>query len=450
MIIDMRRDCANPAARSRSDGPRVCSPTTGHGSGAHRFRRDPRVTDLPPFDDADLFDEAGYLRLYPGIAEAMMQGVVDTAWSHYANHGRQEGRLPNDVDPAFYLATYPAIEHDLGRSPTAGDAAPHYITLGRARGYLPNAGAPRAENGAALHSPFGGFWTDQANALDLIQGRLDLGWIRQREAAMLRTFALEGVVEFDRTVDRDQATDAALAVAQAFTGMFPEVLFAPSHAAPEPQPWVPELTEQPVAALDLHMVSRTIRQLLLDKVLTDFLAVIFGSPPRLFESRAFLREAAPPDRDAAWHACSLPLQFVAVTFAVEDSQDGAALVWPGSHRLPDLLWAEEHISLAEAHRANATDLPHAITQREARVRGLLHGQEPRRLDAIAGRRAIRHANLIHAATVPPPPLQRRTLTAWYCPSYVVPCYQESTPARTHFEDGLAFSSGVYPALDPRD
>ncbi|HEX3996566.1 MAG TPA: hypothetical protein VHX39_35810, partial [Acetobacteraceae bacterium] len=78
------------------------------------------MTHLPPFDDADLFDEAGYLRLYPGIAEAMMQGAVDTAWNHYANHGRHEGRLPNDVDPAFYLAAYPAIEQDLGHSPTAG------------------------------------------------------------------------------------------------------------------------------------------------------------------------------------------------------------------------------------------------------------------------------------------------------------------------------------------
>ena len=406
------------------------------------------MTALPPFDDADLFDEAGYLRLYPGIAEAMMQGVVDTAWNHYVQHGQPEGRLPNDVDPAFYLAAYPAVEQDLGRAPTAGDAAPHYITLGRARGYLPNASAPRLENGAALHSPFGGFWTDQANALDLIQGRLDLGWIRQREAAMLRTFALDGIVEFDRVADRDPVTEAALAVAQAFTGMSPDALFAPATATAETQPWRPELTEQSIAALDLHMLSRAIRHLLLDKVLTDFLAMLFGAPPHLIESHAFLRETAPPDRDAATHACSLPLQFVAVTFVLEDSQEGPALTWPGSHRLPDLLWAGQHVSLAEARRANAADLPRAIARREAHVRGLLHGQEPRRLDAVAGRRIIRHGNLIHAVAAPRPPLQRRTLTAWYCPSYVVPCYLETTRARIHHQDGLAFSSGVYPALDP--
>jgi hypothetical protein len=198
------------------------------------------------------------------------------------------------------------------------------------------------------------------------------------------------------------------------------------------------------------MISRAIRHLLLDKVLTDFLALIFGAPPRLIESRAGLRDAAQPDRDVAWHACSLPLQFVAVTFTLEDSQQGAALAWPGSHRLPDLLWAEEHVSLPEARRAGVADLQSAIAQRETRVRSLLHGQEPRQLDAIAGRRTIRHANLIHASTAPQPLLQRRTLTAWYCPSYVVPCYLETMPARIHVRDGLVFSSGVYPELDPGD
>src|SRR5580658_660247 len=91
--------------------------------------RDRPLTDLPPFDDADLFDEAGYLRLYPGVAKAMMQGRIDTAWNHYFRFGRDEGRRPNDVDPDFYLAAYPAMEHDLGHKPTAADAAPHFITL---------------------------------------------------------------------------------------------------------------------------------------------------------------------------------------------------------------------------------------------------------------------------------------------------------------------------------
>jgi hypothetical protein len=331
---------------------------------------------MPPFDEADLFDEAGYLRLYPGIAEAMMQGAVETAWTHYFHHGRHEGRAPNDVDPAFYFAAYPDIARDLGRPPGTEDAAPHYITLGRARGYLPNATAPRVGNAAAMHSPFGGFWTDQANALDLIQGRLDLGWIRRRDAAMLRTFALEGIVELERPNDKERIDGATLAIDQAFTGRFPEMLFAAPGA--EPEPWRPELTERPAAALDPHILSRPVRDLLLDKTVTDFLALLFGARPRLTASRGFLREAAPPERDVAWYAYTLPLQFIAVTFALEETAAGAALVWPGSHRLPDLPWSGGQIALPEARRGKPHGLEQALANREARVRGLVHGQDPRR------------------------------------------------------------------------
>src|ERR1019366_92238 len=106
---------------------------------------------------------------------------------------------------------------DLGRPAAAADPAPHFITLGRARGHLPNAAAPRSWNGAAMPSPFRGLGVDQANALDLIQSRLDRCLLRRREAAMLRTFALEGLVELDRPNDMDRVQAAALMVAQAFT-----------------------------------------------------------------------------------------------------------------------------------------------------------------------------------------------------------------------------------------
>jgi hypothetical protein len=450
MMMDIDPDCGISPIGSRFGEACLLNEATGHGSRARHLRKDLPVTDLPPFDEADLFDEAGYLRLYPGVAAAMMQGLIDTAWNHYHYHGRHEGRQANDLDPDFYLAAYPEVEQDLGHKPSVAEAAPHYIGLGRARGYLPNARAPRAANPAAPNSPFGGFWTDQANALDLIQSRLDLGWIKRRDAAMLRTFALEGIVDLDREFDTDRARESAVIVGQAFTGMFPDLRFDSPASIAEPQPWRPELTEQHVAALDPHMVSSKLRDLLLDKAVTDFLSAIFCAPPKLTASRAFLRESSTPDRDAAWHAYTVPLQFVAATFALEDSDDGAALAWPGSHRLPDLLWAGQHLSLQEARRAGAMDLRPAIARREARVRASLHGQEPRRLKSSAGARTFRHANLIHAATAPEPPLQRRSLTAWYCPSYVTPCHMETTRARTHLHRGFAFSSGVYPALDPLD
>ena len=412
------------------------------------------MTDLPPFDDADLFDEAGYLRLYPGIAQFVMQRRIANAWAHYTSHGREEGRRANDVDPDFYLAAYSEIERDLGHPPTEADAAPHYVTLGRARGYLPNARAARMANGAALASPFGGLWTDQANALDLIQARLELGRLRRRDAAMLRRFALEGIVQLNRPNDEERIRDAAMTVSQAFTGMFPDLLFAvgaPVEASlTEPLPWRPELTEQNTAVLDPHMVSRKIRGLLLDPAVTDFLSLLFDAPPKLTASRGFPRQAAAPERDVAWLAHSLPLQCVAVTFDLEDSDEGLACVWPGSHRLPDLPWCGQHVTLAEAKRSGAMGVGQEMTRRQERVRALVQDQEPRRLNAFSGTRMIRHVNLIHSVDAPSASQQRRTLTAWYCPSYVTPCYTETKAARVHRHDGHAFCSGAYPDLDPLD
>jgi hypothetical protein len=412
------------------------------------------VTEPPPPDDIDPFDEAGYLRLHPGLVGAMMRGELTDPRSHYLHHGRAEGRRPNDVDPGFYLAAYPDVADDLGRPPTDADAAPHYLALGRARGYLPNAAAPRAVNGAAPASPFGGFWTDQANALDLIQGRRDLGWLDDGQAAALRRFALEGGLEIGTPMDGDRLRETALFVDQIFTGRFPEMLFAP-HPLGEPgEAWRPELVARPIAALDPHMFSRALRTTLLAPAVTDLLALIFEAPAQLTTSRAFLRQEATPDRDAAWIGHSLPSRFAAVTFFLDDTGEGTEAarlaIWPGSHRLPDVLWSDAHVSWSEARRARAPNLASAQTRREERINALPRERAPRVLTPSAGTRFLRHANLIHGEGMPEPPARQRTLTAWYCPSFVMPLPQEATRARRHARDGVRFSSGVYPAMDPRD
>jgi len=220
-------------------------------------------------------------------------------------------------------------------------------------------------------------------------------------------------------------------------------------------PWSPGLTPLNVAALDPHMISGAVRALLLDPAVTAFLALLFDAPPRLTASRVSLRQTAFPERDVAFLSHTLPLQCVAVTFDLENPGDqedapaGEMLVWPGSHHLPDLIWGHEHVTFSEAaarrHRSRSGD-----SNREKAVRDLLGAREPRRLETSAGTRMIRHANLVHAVTAPEPPWQRRSLTGWYCPAYVSPCYAETVGPRTHTRDGIVFSSGVYPDLDPLD
>lgn len=407
------------------------------------------LTDLPPLDEIDVFDEAGYLRLNPGILAAVAQGIVDTAWNHYLSHGKEEGRQPNDVDPAFYLTAYPEIAADLGRPPEAADAAPHYVTLGRARGYLPHAAAPRPAGGTATASPFGGFWTDRGDGLDVIQARLELGRLTRSEARALRNFARDGIMKMENVPAQDQIEDVRTAIDQMFCGTFPELLFGPPPPATGAEPWRAELTEQDVAALDPHMLSRPVRTMLLDPEICQILTVLFDAPPRLTHSRAFLRQNVPPDRDAAWFGHTRPVEFVAVTVALEVDQTGSAFAWRGTHRAPDLSWPGGYVALSDAMRTHAPWVAEALAHRAGRVAALIDGREALGLDTMPGSRFVRHAYTIHSVEAPAPPVQQRSLTGWYCPSYVQPCYKESGPARDHRQGGFLFSSGYYRDIDPR-
>ena len=394
------------------------------------------MTDPPPFHDDDLFDEAGYARLYPGLAEAVMRGTLDSLWFHYVQHGRAEGRPGNDVDPAFYRAAYPEMAQDLDRPPEPGDAAAHYVTLGRARGYLPHAAAPRPANGAAPASPFGVLWTDQANALDLIEGRRALGRIGARQAAWLRRFALDGFSGMEEPAGPDRTEAAARAVDQAFAGGMSDLLFDCPELDPAPLPWREEMRGHPVSVLDPHMAHAAIRALACDPAVAEALSLLFDAPPRLVASAATLGRALPPSRDVARLALSLPLGGAAVRFSLGESTEGKVVVWPASHHLPDLPFADGSLTAPDGQ-------PDAAWT--GALFALLRDRPALAIPNTAGGRVIRHLALAHAAEAAG---RRATLTAWYCPAHVAPCYQERMPVRWHAQGGMAFASGVYPGMEP--
>jgi hypothetical protein len=404
------------------------------------------VTDLPPADAIDLFDEAGYLRLYPGIAEAIMRGDAISARDHYLEFGRAEGRQPNDVDPTFYLAAYPTIQNDLGRLPEPADAARHFVTLGRARGYRPNAAAPRPANGAAHFSPFGGGWLDHGDALDMISARGRLGRLRPWEAEILGRFATDGHAWFDRPMDNDKMTAAAQAIEQAFGGRWPAARFISDEASGDVRSWDPGLVAHPAMVLDPHMLSEAVRAIVLDPRLMAFLALMFDAPACLTFSRAGLRQTWSPDRDVAWFSHSQPLRFLAVTFCLEEAATDLISVWPGSHRLPDLPWRDGCPVLDDARRMGPVDLE----RRAADVARLIRDRTSMALEMKFGDRLIRHANLVHMMRAPAPARRHRFLTAWYCPDHVIPGYQEAGEVRSHEREGIGFSSGAYPDMDPAD
>jgi hypothetical protein len=119
---------------------------------------------------------------------------------HYAISGRTSGRVASPkVDEAWYGSAYPKAADDLAAGRTATFSG-HYHRIGGYRGYPPTPRGVRPQDRAPSRSRNGGLWTDQGNAMDLIDGRLDLRKLTQEDAGLLQEWVSDGYVIMPRVV----------------------------------------------------------------------------------------------------------------------------------------------------------------------------------------------------------------------------------------------------------
>ncbi len=276
------------------------------------------------------FDEDWYLAEYPDVAEGVKTGVVASGYAHWMASGKAEGRIAppgydegSILDPAWYLAAYHAVRHDIEIG-RARDAEDHYERFGRYRGYLPNAFAPRPDNPAGFASRFGGFWVDQGNARDLIKGRLDLGRITEAQAELLEQWIAKGYVILPEALPADLVEHAAETLRQAYAGKIDGLLFeCPKVGGYNPVAWDEAVQSNPAKALDLHWLSQEVRDLIFAHPIRRFLELVFERRAMAAQSLTFLRGSAQGyHQDTLYVPFSLPTQFIASWIALEDVQPG--------------------------------------------------------------------------------------------------------------------------------
>ena len=83
-------------------------------------------------------DEAWYLERYPDIAEAISQGIVQSARLHFVNDGYFEGRMPFPihVDERYYLAQNAGVS-EFVRKGMLESGQQHFDENGYGEGRLP-------------------------------------------------------------------------------------------------------------------------------------------------------------------------------------------------------------------------------------------------------------------------------------------------------------------------
>jgi hypothetical protein len=84
------------------------------------------------------FDEGWYLSQYPDVVDAIAQGIYQTPYQHYVQHGFMECRLPHriEVDEEFYLSEYSDVRDSLANKKIPS-AQWHFENHGRSEGRIP-------------------------------------------------------------------------------------------------------------------------------------------------------------------------------------------------------------------------------------------------------------------------------------------------------------------------
>ena len=400
-------------------------------------------------DDFADFDEAAYLARYRDIADAVADGRVASGWAHYDAHGRSEGRKGSNFDTTFYLQSYPAASREI-ESGLARDGVDHYRRFGKSRGYLPMPVAARPDDAAQMPR-FGGFWVDRPDALDAVDGRLEVGQITEAQAAQLRFWITNGYVILPDAVPAKLADRALRDLDRAYAGGFPDLLFECGAKAPGHMGWDASLNALPAKALDLHYFSKAVRELMFAPAITGFLGLIFESHAFASQSLAFLRGSAQdPHQDSAYVAYTVARRFAASWVALEDVTIGAGelFYYDGSHRIADFVYGGRHKSVSEATRVGPDDaLPQEIPGhvRSLRERTANGAYKKSVFAAKKGDALIWHADLVHGGNPISNAATRKSVVTHYCPKRLAPLFAErmQTPLFEHQGHYVTTGVGAY-------
>ena len=413
--------------------------------------------DLHAPDSVHGFDEAWYLQNNPDVAQAVSDGTFSSGFEHWRKAGRTEGRIAppgyqeiDRFDAGWYHDSYHAAAKDVAEG-RATDLLDHYTRIGRFRGYLPNRFAPRPDDAAGLASRFGGLWPDQANALDLIEGRLEIGRISHAQAELLRCWTRDGYVILRQALAPEIVERAATELNRAYDGQIEGLLFeCVKLGGYAPVPWDPAVRQQPAKALDLHWLSEPMRELIFAAPIREFLELIFERRAMASQSLTFLHGSTQGyHQDTLYVPFSLPRQFVASWVALEDvtAGGGELTYFPGSHRLPDHLYAGRFKTLWDAERMlrnNALREEMSGYSDRLSQRSQLAGLTAQTFLAKKGDVLLWHADLAHGGMPISVNTTRASVVTHYCPREVASLTFERgrTAMRSH-HDQAWYATGYY-------
>ena len=433
------------------------------------------------------FDEAWYLQTYGDVAASVARGGWKSGYHHFDKVGRERGRfrsaahqatrladqrlvrsgpsldtpsvtpgqsaVTDSLDVGFYTSAYPLAREELAAG-LAATASEHYSKIGKHRGYLPNRAAPRPENPAKYYSRFGGFWTDQANAVDLVKGKLELGRINERQAELLSSFITDGYVVIKNAVPTEILDKAENELILAYHGGIPKLRFNVTGSGRK-APWSPDALARPAKALDIHWLCPAIRDLIFAPALMDLLHLVMERRTFATQTLGFWRGSAQSaHQDSAYVNYSLPMQFLASWIALEDVREdaGELFYYVGSQRMPEYLYIEKFKGVEEATRMTGnSELGEQIQDHVENIPRIAEtmGLAKRRFLAKRGDILIWCSDLAHGGSPISADCSRKSIVTHYTTAEAVPSYFELHPGKVRAMYAGEYYSSAHYDFEPK-
>jgi ectoine hydroxylase-related dioxygenase (phytanoyl-CoA dioxygenase family) len=273
-------------------------------------------------------------------------------------------------------------------------------------------------------SRFGGLWTDLNNASDVVQGKLELGVIDRKEAALLQSFIENGYVVLPAAVPARHIRRLNDDFEKVWTGKLPDIWVGSNEdgrsRTRKIHPQDRERADWSVRLLDPYETIESARVVTFNKSIVNFLRLIFERPVLAHQGLSFYRGSKQTiHRDTAFVRVSSPMELAAAWVALEDIQEGSGELeyYPKSHLYPDFLFEGKYKWFPPGNR----ELPEFYYDLQEQAR--LANTEAVKFRAKAGDVFIWSADLAHGgSSYENNRLTRKSLVIHYCPANVYPMY----------------------------
>jgi phytanoyl-CoA hydroxylase len=273
-------------------------------------------------------------------------------------------------------------------------------------------------------SLFGGLWTDLSNALEIVQGKLDLGSIDRKEAERLRGFIENGYAVFPGAIPRRHIRQLNEDIESIWACQRPDAWVS---CVENERSWVRKIKPQDresagmqTKLLDLYEYTESARRVMFNDTIVKFLQLIFERPVLAHQSLGFYRGSKQPiHRDTAFVRVSSPMELAAAWVALEDIEEGSGELeyYPKSHLYPDFLFEGKYKWFPPGNQE--LDGFYSDLNQRAREAGV----EAIKFRPKAGDVFIWSADLAHGGSdFHNDHLTRKSLVVHYCPSNVDPMY----------------------------